>query len=479
MSSFIAASNLNNTYTSVLGIVNNIFTQDASVFQNFPTTPSYIFVDALRQTMHNLGDLLDVSLLLYGLNTVSLDLQEIEAISLPLSTQDNNYLSTRELGIATAINALTAAMVVYPQPVGVLVNGTPMVSGIGYLEYMAAFAAETPPSNATAVSAIYSAAADESSGWIRIQTALNTSGIIFPAALSDILGYMNAVQTQVVSFCQNYISLSSSLPVSTLWNYCIALWTYQDMAAIYYNDPTNPLIQALMVLKYSIKQCELTCANLLIAYMNQINAAVATAPLYQGQTLLDFANQNLGDYTQWNAVAAANNLNPPYTATAPTPGLASPGQQLFLPGSTPSGPIGNYFINFLGSDINIGIPQGTMPPWNGDFQTVNGYTNLRYALARRLLTPLGSFIYHPDYGSYLATYMGNPLSIASISVILAYVQSALLSDPRVSAVTALVPALTADNNLGISSAVQAAGGPPQNTSVNIVLQPGAVAQSGN
>lgn len=478
----ITVNNYPIVFDTLVSIITQIFDTNATtvaLLDNFNSNPSYVFVDALRQTMHNMCDILDASLFNYGLSIAQNNLEQVEALSLPISFQDANYLSTRTNGMGTALNYLQTNIYAMVQPISTLISGTPMVSSVGYLEYLAQFDAETVPSSVSAVSDIASGSTDEAAAWLRIQTAAINSGQSFSASILDTLLYMNSIQSNLNAYNSNFITLSNALPVSTVWNYVIANWTYQDTSSIYWNDPSNATIQASLILRYALKQAELTCADLLLAFMNQLSTNIKTAPLLENQSLMDLANAQLGDYTQWTAIAQANGLLPPYTSSSPSPNLASPGQNLFLPGSTPQGAIGSYILNFLGSDINFGIPGQQMPPWTGDFQTVNGYTNLNYALARRILTPLGSLLYHAsDYGS-LINQIGQPLTAASIATILAYAQAALLSDPRVASIVDVSANLVNSTQLSIYTEVRAAGGPAQNTSINVILQPGAVAQSGN
>ena len=482
MANQLTITNFPNTFNQIVAILNSIYStnsQTVSILTNFNNNPSYVFVDALRQTLHNLCDLLDASLLYQGLSITSNNLQQIEELSLNISAQDQNYLSTRSDGIGTAMAYLAGNIVAYPQPVTTLLAGNPVVSALPYLNYMSQFTAEVVPSNVIAISDIVSGSTDETAGWLRIRAAANSSGDSFEASILDSLVYMNSIQFSTTDFISSYIPLSNAFSVSAAWNYVVAAPIYQDMGNIYWDDPSNPLIENAMILRYTLKQNELLCAQLLLAFMNQVSINVQTAQLLQTQSLMDLANAAIGNYTQWEAIAQTNALLPPYLSSTPAPNLAAPGANLYLPGATPQGNPGTYNINFLGSDINWGPPGGNMPAWSGDFGTINGLNNLQYALARRLLTPSGSFIYHPTYGSLITTYLGKPLTIASISVLLGYMQAALLSDPRVATVLNLGANLLDASSIYLASTVQAAGGPTKSTTVNIVLQPSAVAQTGN
>lgn len=472
----ISANNLLNVFDTLTTSVDDIFSADAAVFANFTTTtpPAYSFVQALAQTMHNYADLLDASLFLYGLNILNTDLEEIESIGLSLTAQDTNYLSSRSNGVASVISSLTSKLVVNIQPISVLSSGNPMLGDIGYETFMATFASEVPPSNVGAVSDIYTVAADEAAGWERIRAALLASGASFPTSLADVLDRMSFLQTQSSNFLSTYITLntSGSLSLQQLWNMSLALPVYQDMSAEIWNDPSNQIIQSCLCLRYILNQAEMVCWELLLSVMASNTQVLDTAKLYSGQSLMDVANKALGDFNQWQQIAITNGLLPPYTSATPGPNVASTGDILLLPGQNSATPAGNYLNNFLGVDINIGPPGGVMPPWAGDFQTVNGFTNLRWALARRILTPITGLLYHPDYGSYVSTYLGKPLTATNANIIIAYVNAALLSDTRVKSVVSLVPVLlTGGQGLGINYTVQPQGANVPSTTSNLVLYP--------
>ncbi len=472
---YIYASNLNGTYNTILDSLQEIFISDATEFTDFPGNPSYLFVDNLRQTMHNYAEFLEGALWLYGANIANNDLAEIEAISLPISTQDENYLATRSSGLDTAVVYLSNSLRMQPLPISNLVGGNPLIGDPGFETYMAQLNAETPPTNVLVNTDVYSVSQDETNGWGRIRAALLSSGVPYPSNLADTLSYLQNIQQQTTTYGLNYApNLSSNLPVSALWNYAICVWVYQDLSAIYSNVPNNSVIQAVQLLRYTLKQVELQCAEVLAAYRNQSQVTTTSSTLLQSDSLMDLANRALGDYSQWAAIATTNQLLPPYTNPVPAPNIASPGTQLFMPGSAQTNNLGNYLLNFLGVDINWGTPLQPMPSWTGDFETVVGYTNLRWALGRRVLTSLQSLIYHPDYGSYLTYYMGKPLTNTNLQVILSYLSIALNNDPRVAKVLSLNPALTSANTLTVEASVQPLGIGVIPTKINFVMNPSSI-----
>jgi len=70
----------------------------------------------------------------------------------------------------------------------------------------------------------------------------------------------------------------------------------------------------------------------------------------------------------------------------------------------------------------------------GDIQTVKGIANLRQALIIRLSTPLGSLVYHPNFGSRLHQLVGSRGTFEGIHKIKVEVERCVRSDKRVEAV---------------------------------------------
>lgn len=199
---------------------------------------------------------------------------------------------------------------------------------------------------------------------------------------------------------------------------------------------------------------------------------VSLSKVQYGDTIQSFAARATGDIENWPRIVAANKLIPPYINGNPTfsnsggeavalqiPGVATPGDMLFLPkgnATVPGGTQPNYKYNVLGVDWSFGRPSVPMVPWNGDIPIIYGYHNLEAALARRLITPIGALAVHPTYGSYLPSEVG-ALATASISsYITAYTKAAILSDPRVDTVDT-VTASPGDYTIVVDATVKPVG----------------------
>lgn len=79
--------------------------------------------------------------------------------------------------------------------------------------------------------------------------------------------------------------------------------------------------------------------------------------------------------------------------------------------------------HWFGNDLTVAA--------SGDLLTVDEPTRSEQRLIRRLLTPKGAYIWHPNYGAGLAQYIGQPTAPKSIEAI---VRGQLKLESSVSAV---------------------------------------------
>ena len=108
--------------------------------------------------------------------------------------------------------------------------------------------------------------------------------------------------------------------------------------------------------------------------------------------------------------------------------------------------------------------------WLGDFQIITGYLNLQHALIRRLKTPIGSLIYHINYGSRIPDEIGNVTSINTSGHLNDYAESAVLADPRVQSLTDSVALYKENQTVQLRLTVQPQGN-GQSINLNEVIQP--------
>lgn len=197
------------------------------------------------------------------------------------------------------------------------------------------------------------------------------------------------------------------------------------------------------------------------------------ARVQQNDNLMDVAARALGDFEQWQNIAATNNLRPPYTAAAKDAGVAPYGSDLVMPTTgaqvSPVGQPPSYLTNFLGVDLYLGPINQIMLPWRGDFQSIAGYSNLAQALGRRLQTALKSLLYHTDYGSLLPSEAGTVQSQIEAGRIAAFGKSALLADPRVASVISATAQILPNGQVSFQGVVQPRGFGAQSVAVNEVI----------
>ena len=97
-------------------------------------------------------------------------------------------------------------------------------------------------------------------------------------------------------------------------------------------------------------------------------------------------------------------------------------------------------IELVNGDLSIGI--------NGDISTISGIPNLSQAIKNRLSSPLGtSNLLHPDYGTLLLEYIGEPSTPELVTVLKEEVIRTCKADPRVDSIIAI--GLATQDGVGI------------------------------
>jgi len=322
-------------------------------------------------------------------------------------------------------------------------------------------------------------------------TYLNSfSGDLYPSGLSTNIANWENIYANLISYYgnnpTNLIDTANSFAsVTNFQSGLVAAAGITGITSGYYYNQIYSLPVYLSLAQYSVSdfsdytnQQALVTKNILQALSRNISetllAALSPSPQsqisttisYGNESLQDIANRVLGNFELWEEIAAINNITPGTQLAA--------GTTLILPPtSLTSGASGfSYNVNVLGQDINIGPVSGSMPPWTGDFQTINGPSNLLYALSRRLLTTLGTFVYHPNYGSRIPPEIGAVQSVGSLQHITAFGNACLSSDPRVASI--INSGASGSNVPGLvsySATVQAIGPQSVPVVVNEVISP--------
>jgi phage baseplate assembly protein W len=182
-----------------------------------------------------------------------------------------------------------------------------------------------------------------------------------------------------------------------------------------------------------------------------------------GDTLQGIAQARLGSLHQWQDIVELNDLKYPYivdtveekmenkdhlltigdTVLIQLPDTSSPNVSTTLSELSEEDKADIYALS-LGKDFNL------LPSYNhsndrggsqnefelqgsggGSLDTNKGIENLKQAMLTRLLTPVGSYIGHPNYGSYLHRYVGRRNTPETAALINLEIERTLKKDGRV------------------------------------------------
>lgn len=67
------------------------------------------------------------------------------------------------------------------------------------------------------------------------------------------------------------------------------------------------------------------------------------------------------------------------------------------------------------NDLNLWVGDDLAASATGDLGTATGDLRTNQAIVRRLITPKGSYIFHPDYGAGLPQMIGDTVNIPAIT----------------------------------------------------------------
>lgn len=430
---------------------------------------------ALGQTLINGSGAFSANLFFTGTQVNFSALAQAAALDLTLDSATQSFFLNRVIAMQSAVAGSQALQVVPGLPSALLSTGQPSIPDPKYLEFLLNFAYETPPTGLTVSNFIAQAQAC-ATAWTTVATAMQTQGVNFTGTSLNAVQQMGSAAQVVASELTN-IALSPTVNLTSAWNTLVAAPTISRAASITYSDPTSAPAQNIAVARYITLTTLQKVNALLTGLRNQaIDQQVRLAKVRMNDNLLDIANRELGNFEAWRNIATLNGLIPPYIANTRSPGVAIPGDQLFLPTANggPVAQVGNppsYTNNFLGVDLFLGPLNAPMLTWTGDFQVISGYQNLAFSLGRRLQTTLGTLIYHPNFGSRIPPEVGSITDQAIAGVLRAYTTSSLQSDPRVAQVVSVDVQIQEDSAFQITSTVLPNGLGQSEVSVNEVFGP--------
>lgn len=466
----------------VWGTAYAAFNYLASFISQNPTSIDQI--DQVAQTVYNVCqnciNAINANSLLQAWQTELVNLEQAEALPIPnVPPLVIQALVNRTVALSNAIielEEITPDTTTINLPILVGVN-VPSIPSCFILDFYETFNYETPPAGTTNANLIYAAQTQATLFW-QLATIIGGWQGAFTTPAYDVAVRMAQTSQVVATMLQNWTSgpVSNDLPMLNNWNTIVALPAMVLEAYQISTAPFSLANQQQSVIKYTILLMMQQLALLLTVLRQPATSPINLVTLKVGQTLQDIASQYLGNFELWPQIAYLNNLQPPYVGPMSIPGqVCGWGQQLLLPvvgtNLAPVGNIPSYINNFLGIDIYFGPVNGDMPEWAGDFQTISGYDNLRWALGRRLQTTLGSLIYHPSYGSRIPPEIGNVQTVNTGGLINSFGISAIKGDPRVSSVISAITSLLPNFAVSFQASVQPGGYGTTPVALNEVLQP--------
>ena len=264
------------------------------------------------------------------------------------------------------------------------------------------------------------------------------TNINVPATTTDACSRMASVSKTYIDILADLdIPSGGQMTQQLIWNQIVAVPGYMQLGDILDADFTQPFIQEIFSLKALSLKILVANSYLYAAGTQQASAPSPRVQLRDSESLMAFAARTTGNYENWLTIAQINNLVPPYVSTIinPVPSTAQPGQYLYLPPGPNLIPT-NYVQNILGTDIYLGPFNQNIPSWYGDFNISTGVTNYQIAVNRRVITPVGTYIYDQTYGSRIPIEIGAAVN-SDTGRLQAYAKSAILGDPRTKAVASL------------------------------------------
>jgi hypothetical protein len=405
------------------------------------------------------------------------NMASIEALPLTLDAPTLAYLNARVASITAAANGLAALPpAVSPiSAVSLLSAGQPAVPDPGFLEWCVAFGAEAPPVGTTPATLV-AAASGAATAW---QAITNAILVVQGTALTT--AYDTAArQYRVASGVANGLAFLASATggyaqasVPALWNGAVAMPSLLLDASTLMSSPAWAANQQGATVRFALRSLAVQVAYLLLSLRAPITSTATTAALRRNETLMDLAARAGGGYEEWAAVAALNAISPPWPGPT-NQNVAASGTSLLMPGSSvpPSGtPAPTYAVNVLGVDFDFGPINGPQPAWNGDIPLIVGYANLARALGRRIQTPLGTLIYHPQYGSRIPPEVGAVQDSTEAQRLAAFGGAALAADPRVASVLSATASVQPGFLATFSGAVSPVGPGSSPVSINETISP--------
>jgi hypothetical protein len=362
----------------------------------------------------------------------------IQALPINLDPVTTTFFNTRIASLTLAAEQISALQPV-ANPFTVVSQITAGVSGLvqsNYLSYCVSFSGEVPPVNLIPAT-LPAFATGVATAWQNVANAItlvqgNNPTQAFDTAVRQ-FRCATTVANVIGQLQSGPFAVQPASSLQALWSSVVALPTILLDGESQATSPSSLAAQQGLSIRFALRQIANQLALLLYAISTAVGSAPVTAILRNAETLLDLAARELGNFENWPQIVSANALQPPFPGPT-NQNVALAGQQLYMPGSnvqigantTPP----TYPNSVMGVDYNFGPINGSQPAWTGELPTLTGYLNFAAALGRRLQTPLGSLVYHRNYGSRIPPEVGAIQSLQEAQKLIVLASAAINADTR-------------------------------------------------
>lgn len=184
---------------------------------------------------------------------------------------------------------------------------------------------------------------------------------------------------------------------------------------------------------------------------------VRYAEIHHGDTIKRIALRELGDASKWVSLVILNELKPPYIAETASAGVLGFGDAVKIPSSSSYVDSNTNPVAVFGADVLL--DRGKLRVDGGDLSVVSGIKNFTQAMALHIDVRKRELAFHPEFGCFIRSVVGNVNGPTAGQLAALYVKSALLEDSRVDSVPSCTASVLGDQ-ISVSAVVQPISGKP-------------------
>jgi hypothetical protein len=192
--------------------------------------------------------------------------------------------------------------------------------------------------------------------------------------------------------------------------------------------------------------------------MITVNApTVRYAEIHHSDTIKRIALRELGAASKWVSLVILNELKPPYIAETASAGVLGYGDLIKIPSSSSYVNANADPVAVFGADILL--DRGKLLIDDGDLVRVLGVKNFTQALTLHINVNKRELAFHPKFGCFIRSVIGNVNGPTAGQLAALYVKSALLEDKRVSSVPSCKATVLGDQ-ISVNATVKPISGKP-------------------